>query len=365
MMRKPKGRFSSVDSVRGLAMYRSLDNISDACTVKAKTNLKQFHAERNFKRRSCRATPAPEDVCCKRCSCSVYHLYGREPPWCRIQFEELSPTRVTFVSVYGAHLLDKCLMSCSVWHRRSAMKYYPQEAACIFLGPENRFKLADLSPSTNYSCKVSLFSESQTLGIWGAKWVTPAPTKRSISDEQGEKKPDPDPDQGPASTVKIHQKIDSVHSNYSKLSLSLAKHVALAELQPWDESNKNNSSLVLRSTTSCPPRTPCKSYQNTKHAVLSGQKRPEERDYEYYVQVVRWLEHERLIERDFRVKFLTWFSLKATPRERKVVSVFVDTLSDDPPSLAAQLIDTFSDEIYSERRPVSLPQCRAKLRHWM
>ncbi|XP_058067959.1 VIN3-like protein 2 [Magnolia sinica] len=76
-----------------------------------------------------------------------------------------------------------------------------------------------------------------------------------------------------------------------------------------------------------------------------------ERDYEYCVKVIRWLECEGHVQKNFRVKFLTWFSLQATPQERRIVSVYVDTLIDDPASLAGQLVDTFSEGIYRKRPP--------------
>ncbi|CAL9045215.1 unnamed protein product [Musa banksii] len=76
-----------------------------------------------------------------------------------------------------------------------------------------------------------------------------------------------------------------------------------------------------------------------------------EGSYEYCVKVVRWLECEGHIETNFRVKFLTWFSLRATPQERRIVTVYVDTLIDDPASLAGQLVDTFSETICSKKPP--------------
>ncbi|PSS01341.1 VIN3-like protein [Actinidia chinensis var. chinensis] len=78
------------------------------------------------------------------------------------------------------------------------------------------------------------------------------------------------------------------------------------------------------------------------------------RDFEYYVKVIRWLECEGHIETSFRQKFLTWYSLKATPQEVRVVKVFVDTLIDDPASLAGQLVDAFL-EIISSKRPAAVP----------
>lgn len=74
-----------------------------------------------------------------------------------------------------------------------------------------------------------------------------------------------------------------------------------------------------------------------------------DRDFEYYVKVIRWLECEGHIEKNFRQKFLTWYSLRATPQEIRIVKIFVDTFIEDPASLAGQLVDTFSESISSKR----------------
>ncbi|KAG6473294.1 hypothetical protein ZIOFF_067208 [Zingiber officinale] len=86
----------------------------------------------------------------------------------------------------------------------------------------------------------------------------------------------------------------------------------------------------------------------TKDGTLEG-------SYEYCVKVIRWLECEGHIETNFRVKFLTWFSLRATPQERRIVTVYVDTLIDDPASLAGQLVDTFSETISCSKKPPQVP----------
>ncbi|KAL0334391.1 UNVERIFIED_CONTAM: VIN3-like protein 2 [Sesamum angustifolium] len=87
----------------------------------------------------------------------------------------------------------------------------------------------------------------------------------------------------------------------------------------------------------------------------SGERQEEEcsgigdKDFEYYVKVIRWLECDGHIETTFRQKFLTWYSLRATPQEVRVVKVFIDTFIEDPESLAGQLIDAFSDVISNKR----------------
>ncbi|KAL6974362.1 hypothetical protein U1Q18_028544 [Sarracenia purpurea var. burkii] len=73
-------------------------------------------------------------------------------------------------------------------------------------------------------------------------------------------------------------------------------------------------------------------------------------NFEYCVKIIRWLECEGHIQQEFRLKLLTWFSLRSTEQERRVVNTFIQTLIDDPSSLAAQLVDSFSD-IVSSKRP--------------
>ncbi|XP_049934185.1 VIN3-like protein 1 [Nymphaea colorata] len=73
-------------------------------------------------------------------------------------------------------------------------------------------------------------------------------------------------------------------------------------------------------------------------------------NYEYCVKIIRWLERGGHIDKDFRMNFLTWFSLRSTEEERRVVNTFIQTLIDDPSSLAGQLVDSFLD-IISNKRP--------------
>ncbi|KAL6525490.1 hypothetical protein OROHE_015797 [Orobanche hederae] len=88
-----------------------------------------------------------------------------------------------------------------------------------------------------------------------------------------------------------------------------------------------------------------------------------DKDFEHYVKVIRWLECEGHIETSFRQKFLTWYSLRATSREVRIVKVFIDTFIEDPESLAGQLIDSFSDVVSNERCPTVPPGFCLKLWH--
>lgn len=72
-------------------------------------------------------------------------------------------------------------------------------------------------------------------------------------------------------------------------------------------------------------------------------------NYEYCVKVIRWLECLGHFDKDFRMRFLTWFSLRSTEQERRVVITFIRTLIEDPSSLAGQLLDSFADIVTCNR----------------
>ncbi|CAH8338113.1 unnamed protein product [Eruca vesicaria subsp. sativa] len=74
-----------------------------------------------------------------------------------------------------------------------------------------------------------------------------------------------------------------------------------------------------------------------------------DKDLGHIVRSIRCLEKEGHIDKSFREKFLTWYSLRATHREARVVKLFVETFMDDQSSLGQQLVHTFSECMISER----------------
>lgn len=252
---------------------------------------------------------------------------------------------------YNDRLL-KDLYSCSLWHRRSKADYL-EEPTYVVSRPTKRFELYNLDPSTEYICRVSIYSKSRTtIGSWEGSWETPAISVK----KQAEREYD--------AITYAQMRTESMNSSDSKVASS--DHQPSMLLLQQDLENKSDDSekkhIILPCVVSPPtnaPTTPCKSdgtkgvnnnNSNININLAGGKKQLKESDYEYSVRVIRKLEHEGYLEADFRVKFLTWFSLKATTQERRVVSVFIDTFLDDPPSLAGQLLDTFTDEICCEQK---------------
>ncbi|KAL5102519.1 hypothetical protein RYX36_006846 [Vicia faba] len=257
----------------------------------------------------------------------------KEVPTCSLHFEECLPTSVVIVLEYKDKLL-KNFLGCRLWHRISSMDY-PEQPTFIVLRPEKRFKLENLTPATEYSCKASIFSSTGILGAAEAKWVTPC--------EQ------------PSKFIRQIGNHSTMNNKYSQDQIKMASEKpALLNIRDRFEEFLTKPSTIdpfsCKSFVAVPPATPSKPNEMRQITGLSSRKRMKENDYEYSVRVVKWLEHQGHIDEIFRVKFLTWFSLKANQQERRVVSAFVDALIDDPASLADQLIHTFTDEICCEHK---------------
>ncbi|KAI4337591.1 hypothetical protein L6164_015987 [Bauhinia variegata] len=291
----------------------------------------------------------------------------RDAPTFSVHFEECLPTSVVIVLGYENQIL-KNFLGVRLWHRMSAVDY-AEQPTFIVLRPEKRFKLENLYPSTQYFCKVSLFSSTGILATAEAKWVTPCEPINSLAKPT---KPGEDHTRrstsGSSKTASVvraqkknkmkdenHHQVESSNSN-----INSGDHPAE---HPFSENTRGRfegfiskpplsfEAISFKNNAAVSPSTPSKPNETRQVNGLCCRKSLEESDYEYSVKVVRWLEREGHINENFRVKFLTWFSLKATSSERRVVSAFVNTFIDDPPSLADQLIHTFMDEICCDRKP--------------
>lgn len=260
---------------------------------------------------------------------------------CEILFKDSSPTSVMVVLQYDDHLL-KDFLGCRLWHRKANAEDYPDQPSFIALKPEKKFKINDLFPSTEYYCKVSLFSSTQVFGVWEAKWVTPklsTPCPALGKHRNGETR----------NIDLLHSRADS-KDNLTDLHQLDGPYKSKCE-RLYKNPSPKSSTTSMKPISVC-PSTPCK-ISETRILLGLNCKRTEESDYDYSVRMVKWLEHEGHINEDFRVKFLTWFSLKASMKDRRVVSAFIDALIDDPPSLAGQLSHTFMDEIFCNQKPAS------------
>ncbi|XP_020687388.1 VIN3-like protein 2 isoform X1 [Dendrobium catenatum] len=277
-----------------------------------------------------------------------------------IQFEDLSPTSVV-VSLHSRDdAFEENIIGCKLWHRSSATSDYPEEPTCIILRPDTRIMISGLFPSTEYFFRAAPFSSTKEFSRWEAKCSTQNPNGNSSSKV-------PDLNCISSFLKKEHEIAEqpiiiqtdsqrgSTNSSDDHLAIKVYKH----------DSDNNESHLVppilesraFVSSNSVPAETPSKPNRIISTPGSANKKESAERDYEYCVKVIRWLECEGHMEKEFRVKFLTWFSLKATPQERRVVSTFIHVLIDEPASLVAQLADAFMDGICNKQPAVQRGFC--------
>jgi len=261
----------------------------------------------------------------------IYHCYSNlsdiaGPQTFKIQFEDISPTSVIVSLQSRDEVFEETVIGCTLWHRSADSLDYPQKPTFIILRPETKFKISGLTPSTEYYFKASPFSSTKELGKWEARCetrnlncISKTPKKQELVDQ-------------PA-TVEADSQKGSTNTSDDNQAPNLTNEAAPMDT-PSNPSRTNN----------------CSPYSGNEEEVA-------ERRYEYCVKVIRWLECEGYMEKEFRVKLLTWFSLKATAQERRVVSAFIVVLIDEPDSLVAQLADAFMDGICNKKPAVQRIYC--------
>ncbi|KAK1300013.1 Protein VERNALIZATION INSENSITIVE 3 [Acorus calamus] len=269
---------------------------------------------------------------------------GTDSPALQIRFEDISPVSIVVILDLKDEYSLPDIIGCKMWHRKGTENDYPDEPTCLILKPDTMFMLSGLDPSTEYHFKVSPFSSTVELGMWEARWVTQTPsgTNSNSSGQSSES-----------------EYVNGDHSS----SGNEAQETGQPDSQKGSTNSSNNSHAKVMSleniidvgrmapSKSIPPTTPHKS-EESKGVPDPGNLDSAESKYEYCVKVIRWLECEGFMEKEFRVKFLTWFSLKATSQERRVVKAFIDVLIDEPESLVSQLNDAFMEGMCNKEKPM-------------
>ncbi|KAG8039412.1 hypothetical protein GUJ93_ZPchr0034g18723 [Zizania palustris] len=289
-------------------------------------------------------------------------------PQPQVSFEEITSSSVLVVLKYQHNIAKEEIDGCKIWHRNVNMANYPAEPTCHVLRPNTRSLVSGLSPSTEYLFKVLPFGCSHGYGEWEGKCSTRSLDHGSsqCSTQNYESvciKEDMTQYQKNELNLKKHQRPiqydspkGSTNSSENNVSPGLypkrAKFTKLDGASDNDESQLPPTSEVLPfvSSNSSPSEVPTKP-DWLRSTPDSACKNYVEKRYEYCVKVIRWLEHEGHMERDFRVKFLTWFSVKASTQDRRIVNAFIDALISDPASLVAQLIDSFLEVVCSKEKP--------------
>jgi hypothetical protein len=294
----------------------------------------------------------------------IFTFTGPQP---EILFEEVTPSSVVIVLKYQDNITKEHIDGCKVWHRSAKVHQYPLERTCHIPWPNTRSCVSGLSPSTEYLFKVLPIGSGQGFGECESKCTTRSLDRGSCqcSTQNSESiclTEDSVQHQQKNFNQQNHQKAIQYDSpkgstNSSENNVSSERCSKRAKVARLDDASDNDESqlpptseVIPFASSNSPVEAP------TKPELLSctpdsASKSYLDQQYDYCVKVIRWLESEGHLGSDFRVSFLTWFSLKATSQDRRIVSAFVDALISDPASLADQLTDAFMDAICIKEKP--------------
>jgi hypothetical protein len=270
---------------------------------------------------------------------------------------------------YQENATKEHIDGCKVWHRSAKVHQYPLEPSCHILKPNTMSHVSGLSPSTEYFFKVLPFGSGQGFGECEAKCVTQSLDRGSsqCSTQNSESMClREDSVQHQQKDFNLQNYLKAIQYDSPKVSTNSSENNVFSEpcskrakVARLDGASDNDESQV-------PPTSEVLPFASSNSSPLEAPSKPEllsstpdsasknylDQQYDYCVKVIRWLESEGHMGNDFRVAFLTWFSLKATSQDRRIVSAFVDALISDPASLADQLTDAFTDVICVKEKPV-------------
>ncbi|KNA12230.1 hypothetical protein SOVF_127930 isoform B [Spinacia oleracea] len=336
-----------------------------------------------------------------------------------IRVESINATAVTVILGPDNSSLSEKNVGYTLWHRKVGDRKKPEQPTCTLFPPQTRFIVSGLSPATEYIFKAISFDNTKELSSSEVRLTTnistlersQSPTTNCSTLSNPSSVEDETNNNAPCSNLNENNKAenyfncsndqnpscasDEENNATGKDSSDLSDTVKVEIKHSSDgigsKDTKKTNTPCVRPETSL-PITPSRQESSKEGTVKTGppksrnkdqdsrldKKRKAEREngecvgdgsnssgsnIEYYIKMIRWLECEGHIDKSFRQKFLTWYSIRATPQETRIVKAFVDTLIDDPASLSEQLQDTFEEIISSKRSSAVPPGFCLKLWH--
>uniref|UniRef100_A0A1J3CZS4 VIN3-like protein 2 n=1 Tax=Noccaea caerulescens TaxID=107243 RepID=A0A1J3CZS4_NOCCA len=323
----------------------------------------------------------------------------------KIRFEDVNATSLTVVLASNEVASPANIVHYSIWQRKASEKDYPEKSTCTLFTPNTRFVVSGLAPASEYCFKVVSFSGTRELGVDEINVLTRSPEEGANCSSVVERSESPLTNCSTLSSTtppSIEAESNNGYIVPQNLSQNDKKDSSLIEEKRTTESDivqigKNVEQIVLLdddeeeeeavtdkngsgyeapvpvTTTNLVSNrnnseaslliTPFKSDQTKNRQARNGVKDNcnngdhsanggAESGLEHCVKIIRQLECSGHIGKDFRQKFLTWYSLIATQQEIRVVKIYIDTFTDDPMALAEQLVHTFDDRVSIKRSAI-------------
>ncbi|KAG8391620.1 hypothetical protein BUALT_Bualt01G0206300 [Buddleja alternifolia] len=325
---------------------------------------------------------------------SINFIEGSLPAACKFVFEEVTSSSVVVLLIELSTSLSDDIKGYKLWYCKTREEMYSKEPICVFPRDQRRIWISNLHPCTEYSFRIISYTDIGDFGHSEAKCFTKSVEIIQKNSNSSSKSPEKEYSHnvGSSSAKQQHSITTDIESDsgfkvrdlgrilrlvsaqehgcFESLSRSDAKKCNIVKLETREEKLPSVSRQLDLNVASVPDLNeeftpPVESsrdegngctLQDSDSTLTNGspfQAHNElslDENFEYCVKIIRWLECEGHINKDFRLKLLTWFSLRSTEQERRVVNTFIQALIDDPSSLAGQLVDSFSD-IISCKKP--------------
>ncbi|CAH9066566.1 unnamed protein product [Cuscuta europaea] len=290
------------------------------------------------------------------------------PIACKILFEEVTLSSVVIVLLDPLAASSVEVRGYKIWYCRAGLETYLNEPNCVIPKSQTSILISNLQPSTEYTFRIVSYTASGDLGHTEANCFT-----KCVA--QDHNNPSGQLDLNVALIPDLNEELSQLITTVSSRdepTVDLVEDAISKDndgnciAQPHDWAHTQNGdvttvdSQLVGGSRKRTASTTCEA-QDSDSGLVSSESPVQvlpsnnnsgllDENFEHCVKTVRWLECEGHIKNEFRLKFLSWFSLRSTERERRVVNTYIKTLIDDPSSLAGQLVHSFS-EIISSKRP--------------
>nr|XP_043624731.1 VIN3-like protein 1 [Erigeron canadensis]XP_043624732.1 VIN3-like protein 1 [Erigeron canadensis] len=338
---------------------------------------------------------------------------GSLPAACKFIFEDVTATSIVLVLIELSTAFSCDILGFKLWYSKTTETCHTEDPVKTFPRSQRRILISNLQPCTEYTFRVVSYTETGDLGHSEAKCFTGSveiihknPSSITVPHNEGTSgTKDVESDSGfkvrelgkilrlawaqehgyfdgiqdvtfsePNKVVKPETPLADELSSPGGLDLNVATVPDLNEeivvpvesfrdegnVDPDNGSGESENWAHHVSQIEVSRKRPASTNEETHDCdstlinsspfgARKGGPGSLDENFEYCVKIIRWLECQGYIKQEFRLKLLTWFSLRSTEQERRVVNTFIQTLIDDPCSLAGQLLDSFADIINIKR----------------
>ncbi|KAK1434717.1 hypothetical protein QVD17_00467 [Tagetes erecta] len=294
---------------------------------------------------------------------------------CKLIFEEITSSSVVLVLIVSSTSSSSDIIGFKLWYSKTTEETHTKNPISILPEHQRRISITNLQPCTEYSFRIVTVTRTGDLDPSEAKCSTGSveilhnnPVDVTISQNEGTMGAKDVQDVGILPQPAWVEERGSLDVN-SDPSHGLDLNIALNDLSKdeaghgsggfenraqhepnGDKSAVESRALVSRKRPATAEARDCDSaLMIAPISVNNGGPSNLDDNFEFCMQMIRWLECQGYITQEFRQKLFTWFGLSSTEQDRRVVSTFIRTLGDDPVSLAGQLVDSFADIINNKR----------------